>query len=263
MTILDTSFTYGKINLKNRVIFAPTSLSNNKAEQLAWFEKLAKGGCALIIVGDVPVSAKGPMSLFDEANFAYYQQLAQVVHKYGCKLGAQLHQSDSNFKALLPYIPALKAHLISADDLRAKMNEQVGPYITNLSKAEIVEITANFVQAAHMAVKVGFDMIQIHGDRMLGSFSSAIFNKRMDEYGQTPENRARFACDIVKAVRNELPDISIDYKLAIRQEDPHYGNAGVLVEELPVFVPMLEQAGVDSFHVTLANHSKLTDTIPP
>ena len=33
--------------------------------------------------------------------------------------------------------------------------------------------------------------------------------------------------------------------------------------ELGIFVPMLVEAGVTSFHVTLANHSSLEDTIPP
>ena len=67
----------------------------------------------------------------------------------------------------------------------------------------------------------------------------------------------------MSAIRRRLPDIPIDYKLAVRREAPHYGNAGVLEEELPVFVPLLEAAGVTSFHVTLANHGALTDTIPP
>lgn len=34
-------------------------------------------------------------------------------------------------------------------------------------------------------------------------------------------------------------------------------------EELGAFVPLMEKAGVTSFHVTLANHSNLNDTIPP
>ena len=51
--------------------------------------------------------------------------------------------------------------------------------------------------------------------------------------------------------------------LPVRQEDPHYGNAGVLLSELPVFIPILEKAGVTSFHVTLGDHGSLTDTIPP
>ena len=37
----------------------------------------------------------------------------------------------------------------------------------------------------------------------------------------------------------------------------------MLEEELPIFDPPLEQAGVTSFHVTLANHGELSDTIPP
>ena len=112
-------------------------------------------------------------------------------------------------------------------------------------------------------MEAGFDLIQIHGDRMCGSFSSAVFNHRTDEYGGSAENRARFAVEAVEAVRRCLPEVPIDYKLAVRQEDPHYGNAGILKEELPIFVPLLEAAGVTSFHVALANHSDLTDTIPP
>ena len=65
------------------------------------------------------------------------------------------------------------------------------------------------------------------------------------------------------AIRRSLPDMPIDFKLAVRQEEPHYGNAGVLAEELPVFIPLLEKAGVTSFHVALANHSRLSGTIPP
>ncbi len=56
-------------------------------------------------------------------------------------------------------------------------------------------------------------MIQIHGDRMCGSFSSSIYNHRTDEYGGTAENRARFAVEAVSAVREKLPDMPIDYNL--------------------------------------------------
>ena len=96
---------------------------------------------------------------------------------------------------------------------------------------------------------------------MCGSFSSALFNHRTDSYGGSTENRARFAVEAVSAVRRRLPEVPIDYKLAARR--PPYGRAGVLEEELPIFVPMLEAAGVTSFHVTLADHGDLRDTIPP
>ena len=76
------------------------------------------------------------------------------------------------------------------------------------------------------------------------------------------KNRARFACEAVAAVRRALPDITIDFKLAVRQENPHYGNAGILMEELPVFVPLLEQAGVNSF-MSPWPIILTYDTIPP
>ena len=69
---------------------------------------------------------------------------------------------------------------------------------------------------------------------MLGSFASPVFNHRTDEYGGSIENRIRFAVEAVKAVRLQAPDLPIDFKLAVRQENPHYGNAGVLPEELSV-----------------------------
>ena len=131
--------------------------------------------------------------------------------------------------------------------LRTLLNEEVAPYITNLPQRKIDKIIHGFGEAAELAVKAGFDMVQIHGDRMCGSFSSSVFNHRTDAYGGSAENRARFAVEAVRAVRSRLPELPIDYKLAVRQEDPHYGNAGVLESELGIFVPLLVEAGVTSF----------------
>ena len=255
---------YGGLTLKNRIIFAPTSMGLPREQWIARLRAIAAGGCAMIIVGDVPVGKHGfGPSLYTEKGRAFYRELSEAVHREGCMLCAQLHQSDSNVKAMLKYVPGILSKKISMEQLRPLLNQQVGPYITGMPARKVREITENFGTAAVLAKEAGFDMVQIHGDRMCGSFSSAIYNHRRDEYGGSPENRARFAVEAVRAVRRALPDLPIDYKLAVRQENPHYGNAGVLEEELKVFVPLLEQAGVTSFHVTLANHGNLADTIPP
>lgn len=235
----------------------------SKEEMMQRIRSIAAGGCAMIIIGDVPVSKKGHGSLHKKKSFAYYQALCEIAHSYDCKLCAQLHQSDSNFKGMLNYIPGLLMKRISKDDIRTLLNEEVGPYITNLSTKKVEDITSSFGEAAVLAKKAGFDMVQVHGDRMCGSFFSSIFNHREDQYGGSIEHRARFAMEAVLSIREKLPEYPIDFKLAVRQEHPHYGNAGVLFEELPVIVPLLEKAGVNSFHVSLANHGKLEDTIPP
>ncbi len=255
---------YGGLTLKNRIIFAPTSMGLPREQWMARLRAIAAGGCAMIILGDIPVGKHGfGPSLYTPKGRAFYQELARMVHGEGCMLCAQLHQSDSNLKAMLKYVPGILSKKISMEQLRPLLNEEVGPYITGLSEKKVREITSSFGAAAGLAKEAGFDIVQVHGDRMCGSFSSVLYNHRQDAYGGSVENRARFAVEAVEAVHREVPELPIDFKLAVRQEHPHYGNAGVLEEELDIFVPLLERAGVTNFHVTLANHGSLTDTIPP
>ena len=259
---INSPLDYGGLILKNRIIFAPTSMGLPRQELLERLGRIAAGGCAMIIIGDVPVLPGGFVpSLYTHKGQAFYRTLADIVHREGCRLCAQLHQSDSQFKDMLRYVPGVLTGRISREELRPLLNQQVGPYITGLPAEKVKKITEAFGTAAELALQAGFDMVQVHGDRMCGSFSSALFNHRTDSYGGSPENRARFAVEAVSAVRRRLPEVPIDYKLAVRH--PPYGRAGVLEEELPVFVPMLEAAGVTSFHVTLADHGDLQDTIPP
>ena len=255
---------YGGITLKNRIIFAPTTMGLRPKEYFEKIREIASGGCAMIIIGDVPVTdCRFAPTLFSKKGFEYYRKISEIVHEYDCKLCAQLHQNDTVMRGMAKYFPGLISGKITKADLRELMNQQTGDYITGLPEAEVRKITSAFGPAAVKAAEAGFDMIQVHGDRMCGSFSSAVFNRRTDRYGGSAENRAEFACEAVSAVRKALPHIPVDYKLAGRQENPHYGNAGILEEELSVFVPRLQEAGVTSFHVALADHSRLEDTIPP
>lgn len=262
--MINSPFQLGPLLLKNRIIFAPTSFGLPKEDFFQTIEKIAAGGCAMIIAGDVPVgNSWSAPSLFDRKGRQYYQRLTAIAHKYNCLICAQLHQSDSDLFYLLRQIPQVLPKRISPDQLRARLNARTGPYISSLPVKKIQKITASFGASAKAAVDLGFDLVQVHGDRMCGSFSSSIFNRRTDQYGMTAENRARFAVECVAAIHEAIPQLPIDFKLAVRQENPHYGNAGILLEELGVFLSALEEAGAGSFHVALANHSALSDIIPP
>ena len=99
---------YGGMQLKNRIIFAPTTFGLSDEEYLAKIRAIAQGGCAMIIVGDVPVGkSRFEKSLFDTKGFAFYQQVVKIAHDADCKVCAQLHQSDSNLLAMFKYIPGL------------------------------------------------------------------------------------------------------------------------------------------------------------
>lgn len=260
---INSPFNLGGMQLKNRIIFAPTTMGLPKDEYYKKIDQIARGGCAMIIIGDVTVSKTlFGRSLYSKKGFAHYKKLTEIAHLHGCKICAQLFKSDANMKAMLKYVPGVLTKKISMEELRNLLNDQVGKYISSIPEKKVKEITTDFGEAAALAKMAGFDMVQVHGDRMCGSFSSEIFNCRTDKYGGNSKKRVRFAFEAVASIRKKTPDLPIDYKLSVRQENPHYGNAGVLVEELPVFIPLLEKAGVTSFHVTLANHSELEDTIP-
>ena len=113
---------YGGLQLKNRIIFAPTTFGLPDEEYLAEVRRLAEGGCAMLIIGDVPVGkSMFEKSLFDAKGFAFYQQIVEIAHKADCKVCAQLHQSDSNMLAMLKYIPAVLTKKLTPDQLREKL----------------------------------------------------------------------------------------------------------------------------------------------
>ena len=116
---------YGGMQLKNRIIFAPTTFGLSDEEYLAKIRAIAQGGCAMIIVGDVPVGkSKFEKSLFDTKGFAFYQEVVKIAHDADCKVCAQLHQSDSNLLAMFKYIPGLLLKKITPDQLREKLNQE-------------------------------------------------------------------------------------------------------------------------------------------
>lgn len=250
------------LEIKNRIVFAPTSMGYDDEGTLNKFAGVAQGGTGLIIVGDVSVRSSfhgGMRTLDDDKNIEYFKRITDEVHKYGCKISAQLFYPEYDVDHI---VGLMRGGKISREDIRKELKESTINYVNELTKEKIEEIQESFIKAAVRAKKAGFDMIQIHGDRLLGSFSSSIFNKRTDEYGGNERNRAKMSVEIVEKIRKELPHMPIEYKVGIRKENPHIGNGGVTVSETGSFVEMLDESGVDSFHVAIANHSTIKNTIP-
>lgn len=254
---------FGNLELKNKIVFAPTTMGLKKEEYFAKLSSIAKGGAAMVIIGDVGVVPGLGLSLHKKKGMAYYKEAVDCIHANGAKACAQLHMSDSNWKAMIKYIPKILAKKITPEDMRTLLNDEAKKYINNMPAEKVQTIIEGFGKTALLAQEAGFDMVQIHGDRMCGSFSSSLINERQDAFGGTLEKRMKFALDSVAQVKKAAPNMTVEYKLAVRQTDPPYGKAGFTEQELDRVVPALEKAGVDCFHVALANHGSLSDTIPP
>ena len=62
----------------------------------------------MIIIGDVPVlPTRFGQSLYSKKGFAHYQKLTEIAHKHDCRICAQLHQTDTNIKGMIKYIPGV------------------------------------------------------------------------------------------------------------------------------------------------------------
>lgn len=77
-----------------------------------------------------------------------------------------------------------------------------------MSPFDIDHVINGFVQSAKGAVEAGFDGIEIHGAHgyLINQFLSGYSNQRTDGYGGSVENRFRFAREVIRAVKETIPD---------------------------------------------------------
>lgn len=132
----------GSVTLKNRIIFAPTTMGFAGEAYLSSMERIAAGGAAMLVIGDVPALNEPPSfgapSPLTEDGFFFYQKLAEKIHRHGAAACAQLHMSDTDTSAVSGLIPNLKAGLISMDEMRRFIHSRVRPFITQMSADRIL-----------------------------------------------------------------------------------------------------------------------------
>jgi 2,4-dienoyl-CoA reductase-like NADH-dependent reductase (Old Yellow Enzyme family) len=98
----------------------------------------------------------------------------------------------------------------SAIAIRGEVHTPVGkrPFPTPhaLEAEELLTVRDEFVAAARRAIDAGLDGVEVHGANgyLLHEFLSPAANRRTDEYGGSPENRARFVVEVVRAVADEI-----------------------------------------------------------
>lgn len=105
---------------------------------------------------------------------------------------------------------------------------------------EIKGLVESYAMAAKNAIAAGFDGIEIHGANgyLVDQFLHYHTNHRTDIYGETPENMARFALEVVKA----CGDMIGYHRTGIRLSPGGYVNEIISEErDAPVFQHLLEQ----------------------
>ena len=112
------------------------------------------------------------------------------------------------------------------------------------TESDFARIKTAFVDAAHRALRAGFDLVEIHAAHgyLLHQFLSPLSDHRTDSYGGSLENRMRFPLEVIRAVRAAWP---ADRALGMRISAKDWADGGWDVDEAVKFVAAAKAAGVD------------------
>ena len=203
-------FTVRRMTVKNRIMMTP--MGTNYGEQngemsflhINYYEQRAKGGTGLIMVEnasvDSPEGSNGTTQLrIDHDNYIpRLFKLTETIHKHGTCIGIQLNHAGASAQWARTNMQP-----VSASDIPSK---EGGDIPRPLEKDEIMRIVKKYGEAAKRAQTAGFDCVEIHAGHsyLLSQFLSPLTNKRTDEFGGSPENRARFARLVMEEVRRQV-----------------------------------------------------------
>src|SRR5690606_39758 len=101
-----------------------------------------------------------------------------------------------------------------------------------------------FVQAAERAVRIGFDLIEMHAAHgyLLHQFLSPLSNQRTDQYGGSLANRMRFPLEVFDAMRQAIP---AHVALGARITGSDWLDGGIDTQQCVAFARELEMLGCD------------------
>ena len=224
MKILNTPLTIKNLTLKNRILLPPMAVVKGDMESrvtdelVAYYdEKAASGIFGLIVTEHCFVSPEGQaserqLSVSRDSDISGLQRIAEVIHKHGVPVIAQINHAGGAAKRGVTHLEPLSPSGVHSPGLG---DPDLDPAI--LTPEEMDRIAEDFAAAAARVKEAGFDGVEIHAAHayLLCQFLSPITNLREDLYGgKTMAERLRFPLMVTAAVRNAVgPDFPVSLRL--------------------------------------------------
>ena len=242
------------ITFKNRVMstahapgYAEGGLPGERYQ--LYHEQKARGGLALTMFGgNSTVSADAPSGHIDVSTdrcIAPFRQFADRIHAHGCALMCQVSHMGRRARAgrgsLLPVIAP------------SAVREPLGrSFAKPMEQHDIARIVAAFAAAAGRCRAAGLDGVELLAtSHLLGQFLSPLANRRTDGYGGSFANRARFACEVLEAVRGAVGE---DFIVSLRLSGDEMMAGGLSAEECAAVAAYLAGGGrIDVLNVLGGN----------
>ena len=212
--MLFEAFDSPSLKLKNRLVMSP--MTRNRAVEANTPNALMaeyyaqRAGAGLIITEGTSPSPNGlgyPRipGLFNEAQVKGWKLVTDAVHAKGGKIFIQLmHCGRVSHVASLPAGAEVLGP--SAETCPGEVytdTQGMQPYSPPraMSETDIAKTVAEYAQSARLAIKAGFDGVELHAANgyLIEQFLNANVNKRTDGYGGSIAGRNRFALEVARA----------------------------------------------------------------
>ena len=283
----DSLFTPWKINnleIKTRIVM--TSMGGTNL--LGWMEinhfdkagaelilQVARNNVGLILPGCQPVYNPmfGQWLYKKDGMYKELKEFMKKFHKTGAKLFIQLTAGFGRSFTIsemmeklytTPVLNVVSKPFMNLDKITAAPSPSPNRWSDKvpsreMTVKEIEELITAFALTAKKLKEADVDGVEIHAVHegyLLDQFTLKYVNKRTDQYGGSLENRYRFACEIVKAIRKECGDdfpVSLRYSVESKTKGfrkgalpgEEYTEAGRDMAESIEAVKLLKEAGYD------------------
>lgn len=240
------------LELKNRLVVPAmgTNFANpdgTVSERLKdYLVARADGGFGLIITEITAISPYGKgspvqLSIWDDKFIPGFRDLAKAIHAKEAKVAVQLYHPGRQTLSFLTGRPLVAPSAIPCPVCREIPKE--------LTVEEIWELEEQFAEGARRAKEAGMDAVEIHGAHgyLIAQFMSGYANHRSDAYGGDLEGLLRFPIEIIHKIRET---VGADYPIIFRLSGDERVAGGRTIQETKTIIPLLEQAGVNAFHVS-------------
>ncbi|HEV8096477.1 MAG TPA: NADPH-dependent 2,4-dienoyl-CoA reductase [Burkholderiales bacterium] len=248
----------GRVRLPNRILMGSmhTGLEARPdgIERLAaFYAERARGGAALIVTGGFSPNDEGELGphraqFSTPADRDRHRPIAEAVHAAGSRIVLQLLHSGRY---------GYHQRIVAPSALKAPINP-VSP--REMSEADITRTISDFARAAQLAQEAGYDGVEIMGSEgyLITQFLALRTNQRSDDWGGSLENRARFACEIVRSVRAATTQ---EFILVYRISALDLVEGGLSGEEIVTVAKAIQAAGATLLNTGIGWHEARIPTI--
>lgn len=267
----------GRLRLRNRIVMAPMTRSraygtHATADTAAYYGQRASAG--LIITEGIQPSGIGQgypatPGLHSEEQVRSWEPVTSAVHAEGGAIVAQLmhtgrlgHPITTRAAGGSPLTPVAPSAVKATGGIFTPEGPQDHVVPAELTEEEIRATIADFATAARNAVSAGFDGVEVHGANgyLLHQFLSTNANLRTDRWGGSPENRVRFAVEVVKAVADAIGADRTGIRIS-----PNNGLGDLLEADYAtvyrLLVEQLDGLGLAYLHLVEAGDPAFTSTV--